>query len=341
MKQTAICYLIAIASVAVIQNTTTAQTAPFSLAQLPYAYDALEPYIDAQTMEIHHSRHHNAYITNLNKALKGSKYEKMGLEDILLVAERAGDAIRNNGGGHYNHHLFWNILGKDKPFNPQSEVGKAILQTYGSVDSLKTLMNAAGSTRFGSGWSWLYVTPDKKLAVSSTPNQDNPIMDAAAKRGIPILGIDVWEHAYYLKYQNKRADYLAAIWNVINWEAVNKNYLAALSNPLLKQIEKDAWVELKDFHKVMATTFHPAEEGNLKPIRRRSGEMVSKAEALQAGAVPTSFNTPEIKKAIADLVKGSEELHKLVMGNKKDDVIVKSLTKLHDTFHVIQGLCNE
>ncbi|MBK8562598.1 MAG: superoxide dismutase [Saprospiraceae bacterium] len=315
---------------------------PFSLPKLDYAYDALEPSIDAKTMETHHSKHHQAYVTNLNKALKGSRFEKMSLEDIVLRAGVAGDAIRNNGGGHYNHSHFWKILGTGSKFDPNSEVGKAIAQTFVSFDSLKTLMNQAGATRFGAGWAWLYLTPEKKLAICSSPNQDNPIMDVSPQRGIPVLGIDVWEHAYYLKYMNKRGDYLAAIWNVINWQQVNRNYKEALASPLLKVIEKDAWAELKEFHKVMGQTFHPAEEGNLQPIRSRSGEMLAKAKTLQSGKIPPSFNTPAIKSAIDKLVKGSEALDKLVHKKKSSDkAVTESLTKLHDVFHEIQGLCND
>ena len=214
----------------------SAQNYPFELPKLPYGYSSLEPAVDAQTMEIHYSKHHAAYVKNLNNAVKGTKYEGYSLDELMLNASKVGDAIRNNGGGHYNHSMFWNILSFNNPFNAQSDVGKAITATFGSPDSLRKLLNKAGATRFGSGWAWLYVTTDKKLAVCSSPNQDNPIMDVSPERGIPILGIDVWEHAYYLKYQNKRGDYLSAILNAINWEAVNKNYTDAINSPLLKKI---------------------------------------------------------------------------------------------------------
>ena len=215
----------------------SAQNYPFELQKLPYEYNALEPVIDAQTMEIHYSKHHAAYVKNLNNAVKGTKYEGYSLDDLMLSAAECGDAIRNNAGGHFNHTLFWNILSVSKPFDAGSEVGKAVLGTFGSLDSLKKLLNKAGATRFGSGWAWLYVNPDKRLAVCSSPNQDNPIMDISQERGIPILAIDVWEHAYYLKYQNKRGDYLNAILNAINWDAVNKNYTEALNSELLKKIK--------------------------------------------------------------------------------------------------------
>ena len=314
---------------------------PFSLPKLGYSYNALEPYIDAQTMEIHHSKHHQAYVNNLNKAVAGTPMESMSLEDLLVVAERRGAAVRNNGGGHYNHALFWNILSAEPDKSPNGKLEDEIKKTFTSVDSLKKLLNNGALTRFGSGWVWLYVTPAKKLAVCSSPNQDNPIMDASKEnRGIPILGIDVWEHAYYLKFQNKRGDYLNTIWNVIDWDAVNTNYENALKNPLLKTIEMDAWIALKDFHSVMAQTFHPMEEGNYGPIRARASEMSLKAQMLASSPVPSSFQSKDITKAIKNLVEGSAKLEKLVKKKSKDDKLKESLTKLHDTFHIIQGLCS-
>jgi superoxide dismutase, Fe-Mn family len=203
-------------------------TGPFTLQPLPYAYNALEPYIDAQTMEIHHSKHLAAYVNNLNAAVNGTEAEKMSLEEILANTAKFDMKVRNNAGGVYNHNLYFSILGPGKGGIPIGNLSTAILKTFGSFENLKTQMNAAAMGRFGSGWAWLYVTPDGKLAICSTPNQDNPLMDIADNKGIPILGIDVWEHAYYLKYQNRRADYLNAIWNVINWDEVAKRYEAAL-----------------------------------------------------------------------------------------------------------------
>jgi len=218
-------------------SIVSAQKYPFELPKLPYEYTALDPVIDAQTIEIHYSKHHATYVKNLNNAVKGTKYEGYLLDDLMLHAGEYGDAVRNNAGGHFNHALYWNSLSLNNPFDPHNEVGKAVMTTFGSLDSLKKLLNKAGATRFGSGWAWLYVTTDKKLAVCSSPNQDNPIMDISPERGIPILAIDVWEHAYYLKYQNKRVDYLNAILNAINWDAVNKNYTEALNSELLKKIK--------------------------------------------------------------------------------------------------------
>jgi len=200
----------------------------FELPALHYATDALEPHIDKTTMEIHHDKHHQAYVTNLNKALEGKAEAGSSIEEIVKNISKFPAAVRNNGGGHYNHSLFWNILGPNKGGEPTGDLAKAINETFGSFAELKTKLQDAGATRFGSGWAWLSVGADKKLQVSSTPNQDNPLMDVAEVKGTPILGIDVWEHAYYLKYQNKRPDYLAAIWNVINWDAVAELYKKAL-----------------------------------------------------------------------------------------------------------------
>ncbi len=200
----------------------------FELPKLNYALNALEPHIDAKTMEIHHGKHHNAYVTNLNAAIAGSDAEKLSIEDICKNISKYPMPVRNNGGGHYNHSLFWSIMAPNAGGVPTNEVGKAIVADLGSFDEFKKLFTAAGATRFGSGWAWLCVK-DGKLAVCSTPNQDNPLMDIADAgcKGIPVLGMDVWEHAYYLNYQNRRTDYMTAFFNVINWNKVNELYLAA------------------------------------------------------------------------------------------------------------------
>jgi Fe-Mn family superoxide dismutase len=199
----------------------------FELPALPYATDALEPHIDKTTMEIHHGKHHQAYVTNLNKALEGKPEATSSIEDIIKNISKFAPAVRNNGGGHYNHSLFWTLLSPNGGGEPTGDLAEAIKSTFGSFSEFKTKVSEAGATRFGSGWAWLIVTPEKKLAVTSTPNQDNPLMDIAEVKGTPILGIDVWEHAYYLKYQNRRPDYLTAIWNVINWNHVAELYAKA------------------------------------------------------------------------------------------------------------------
>lgn len=203
-----------------------------TLPNLPYGFEALEPHIDTQTMQIHHGKHHAAYVNNLNKALEGKPdLESKSIEELIAkisaVPENIRAAVRNNGGGHYNHSLFWEILGPKAGGQPTGELAEAIKADFGSFDAFKEKINAAGTTRFGSGWAWLVVN-NGKLAVGSTPNQDNPLMDVSELKGTPIFGVDVWEHAYYLKYQNRRPDYLTAVWNVINWNAVAKRYKSVL-----------------------------------------------------------------------------------------------------------------
>lgn len=198
---------------------------PYTLPQLSYAYDALEPNIDKMTMEIHHSRHHQAYVTNLNKALEGKDAEKLPLGELIANISKYPAAVRNNGGGHWNHSFFWEILAPAGG-KPSEKFLAVIVRDFGSFQKLQDEFNAAATSRFGSGWAWL-ISQNGKLKVSSTPNQDNPLMDIAEVKGTPILGIDVWEHAYYLKYQNKRADYIKAFWNIINWKAVESKYFTA------------------------------------------------------------------------------------------------------------------
>ncbi|KAF6567346.1 superoxide dismutase [Paenibacillus sp. FSL M8-0228] len=200
----------------------------FQLPELPYAKDALEPHIDAQTMEIHHDRHHNTYVTNLNAALESApELQSKSLEDLISnldsVPESIRTAVRNNGGGHHNHSLFWEVIGPNGGGQPTGAIAEAINNELGGYDKFKEDFTKAATTRFGSGWAWLVVGKDGKLAITSTPNQDSPLFEGLT----PVLGLDVWEHAYYLKYQNKRPDYISAFYNVINWDEVNKRYAAA------------------------------------------------------------------------------------------------------------------
>ena len=198
----------------------------FTLPALPYAFDALEPHIDTTTMQIHHDKHHQAYIDNLNKAIAGTPNEGKSLEELVAKAGTISPAVRNNAGGHWNHSFFWQILAPNAGGTPTGKLSDDINATFGSLDAFKEKFNAAGISRFGSGWAWL-ISKDGKLEISSTPNQDNPLMDVAEVKGTPLLGADVWEHAYYLKYQNKRADYLAAFWKVVNWNKVAEHYSKA------------------------------------------------------------------------------------------------------------------
>ena len=196
----------------------------FVLDPLPYANDALEPHFDAMTMEIHHDRHHQAYVTNLNAALAGTDAEGKTIEELMATISTLPAPVRNNGGGHWNHTFFWNSLAPNAGGLPVGTLATAIDSTFGSFDNLKAEFKKAGIGRFGSGWAWLIVKEDGSLAISSTPNQDNPLMDVAEAKGTPILGLDVWEHAYYLKFQNKRPDYIDAFWNVVDWNSAEARY---------------------------------------------------------------------------------------------------------------------
>lgn len=199
----------------------------FTLPALPYSFNALEPHIDARTMEIHHGKHHQAYITNLNNAIVNTDADKMSIEDICKNISRYPMPVRNNGGGHYNHSLFWTLMKENGGGLPSGALADAINASFGSIDDFKTKFATAGTTRFGSGWAWLIVGSDKKLSITSTPNQDNPLMDIAEVKGMPVLGLDVWEHAYYLNYQNRRPDYITAWWNVVNWDEAAKRFSEA------------------------------------------------------------------------------------------------------------------
>jgi Fe-Mn family superoxide dismutase len=198
----------------------------FQLPNLPYAYDALEPHIDARTMEIHHTKHHNGYTTKLNAAIDGSDLASQSIEEILKNMDMDNKALRNNGGGYYNHVLFWEIMSPDGGGNPEGDLAAAINESFGSFDNFKEQFSSAAGTRFGSGWAWLCVYPGGKLDICSTPNQDNPLMPGVGCGGYPILGIDVWEHAYYLHYQNRRPDYIKEFYSVINWNKVAENFAA-------------------------------------------------------------------------------------------------------------------
>ena len=199
----------------------------FQLPALPYAFDALEPHIDKLTMEIHHGKHHNAYVTNLNAALAGTEADSLSIEEIIKNISKYPMAVRNNGGGHFNHTMFWTLLAPNAGGAPTGAIAEAITSAFGSFDAFKEEFSKAGVTRFGSGWAWLIVKADGSLAITSTPNQDNTLMDIAEVKGTPVLALDVWEHAYYLHYQNRRPDYIAAFWNLVNWAEVNQRFAAA------------------------------------------------------------------------------------------------------------------
>ena len=198
-----------------------------TLPELTFAYDALEPNIDAATMEIHHTKHHQGYVNKFNAAIEGTDLEGKAIEDVLANVSAHSAGVRNNGGGHYNHSLFWSILAPNAGGTPTGDLAAAIDKAFGSFDAFKEAFANAAATRFGSGWAWLIVNAEGELEVTSTPNQDNPLMDVADVKGTPILGLDVWEHAYYLNYQNKRPDYIASFWNVVDWSKVAEKFAAA------------------------------------------------------------------------------------------------------------------
>jgi len=202
--------------------------ANFKFPELPYSYDALEPYIDAQTMELHYSKHHKGYFTKFTNAVEGTELENKSLEELFSNVSKHPVAVRNHGGGFYNHALFWEIMGPNGGGKPTGELADAIDKAFGSFENFKEQFATAAKGRFGSGWAWLIVNDKNELEICSTPNQDNPLMDVSGCKGQPVLGLDVWEHAYYLKYQNRRPDYIEAFWNVVNWDAVNEKYKAAM-----------------------------------------------------------------------------------------------------------------
>lgn len=201
----------------------------FEFAELPYAYDALEPHIDKQTMEIHHTKHHKAYFDKFTAALNDSEFADKSIEEIFANISKAPAVIRNNGGGYYNHNLFWHCMSPNGGGNPTGRLAEAINQKFGSLDEFKTKFNEAAANRFGSGWAWLCVKSDKSLSICSSANQDNPLMDVADCMGTPVMGLDVWEHAYYLKYQNRRPDYIGAFWNVVDWKSIGERYERLIS----------------------------------------------------------------------------------------------------------------
>jgi len=326
-----------------IQLVLSAQQ--FTLPALKFTYAEYEPFIDMKTMEIHHSKHHQAYVNNLNKAVAGSPFENKSLTKVLLNISNASDAIRNNAGGHFNHALFWEMLTPKTSSQPSELLLQSIEETFGKLDSLKTKLHQAAMSRFGSGWAWLIVNEEGKLQVTSTGNQDNPIMDVVVERGIPIIAIDVWEHAYYLKHQNKRNDYIYAIWSILDWGVISQKYEDALKDPVLVSIKSDNWTELKAFHKVMSLTFHAAEKKDFKPIVDRHQELMIKAFLLKNSEIPVLGMEERLKitKSLSKLEKQTHELDAFISANKKvtNELIMKRLIAIHDSFHEVMGLCKE
>lgn len=313
----------------------------FTLPELPYSYSALEPFIDSATMKIHYSKHHKGYLDNLNKS--GAKTitgaGTVSIEELLLTVDGKNASVRNNGGGYYNHSLFWKILSPKPQKEATGKLALAIKNQFVSQDSLQKLMNAEGGKRFGSGWVWLIVTPLKTIAVTSTSNQDNPIMNLDdVKRGIPILGIDVWEHAYYLKHQNKRGDYLKDIWNVVDWAQVEKNYEAALKSPLLSQIDKSGWSAYTEFAQLYGRVTLPAQSGDFEQLKLKGSELQEKAEMLSKSNIPASFQNTDIRKIMKDLASDIKDLVKSATKKPKDEVIKEKLAKVQMTHKALMEI---
>ena len=307
----------------------------FTLPELGYAFDALEPQIDAQTMELHHGKHHAGYVAKLNAALTGSAYTGLSLRRVMNKLGPDDTAIRNNGGGHYNHSLFWKLLKPAGETAPSEALAAAIARDFGGMDPLWAQLRQAGLSRFGSGWAWLIADRSGKLAICSTPNQDNPQMYRVTDQpGYPLLGIDVWEHAYYLRYQNRRQEYLDAIWNLLNWQVISQQYETS-QHPFI------LWEELDAYHDVMSATWHPAEEGDLAPLKARSGELVQAAQALGKSAVPATFDPKRLAPGLKQLRKDSAALHKAVQRGASDADLTTSLEALHGVFHGVMGQCME
>ncbi|TNE73729.1 superoxide dismutase [bacterium] len=320
---------------AMVTSTLTVAQAQFTQAPLPYAYDALESYIDAQTMEIHYSKHHAGYVAKLNAALEAYPDAPKSINQILANITKYNTAVRNNAGGHFNHTLFWNILAPASGQTPDAFLTEAIQADFGSFENFQAELNKAASTRFGSGWAWLIVSKEGKLIICSTPNQDNPLMEDAEVKGTPILGIDVWEHAYYLKYQNKRGDYLNAIWNVINWSEVSKRHKLAKRS---SKFVFETWKQLDAFHTIMDATYHPTEEGNVEPIKKELKNFVKIAESLQKEKKPEVFNTLEINEATKVLVDATKKFQKGFKKLKPEQVVAE-MDVLHNHFHKVLDLC--
>ena len=335
---------LAFISVLAFVDFSYGQDEKFAMPELKYAYDALEPHIDAKTMEIHYSKHHKGYLDNLNKtgAKTISGVASESLEDLLLTADINNAPLRNNGGGHYNHTLFWEILSPTPKKQADGKLALAIKNQFVSQDSLIKLMNAEGLKRFGSGWVWLIVTPMKTLAVTTSANQDNPLMELDdVKRGIPVLGIDVWEHAYYLKHQNKRGEYLNTIWNVVDWAQVEKNYEKSLTSPLLKKIDKSSWKLYKEFNQLYSQLTLPAQGGDYALIKSKSADLLAKSEMLQKSNIPASFQNTEIKKVLNNLVSAVKDVQKSATKKPKDEVIKEKLSKLQEVYSELQNIVSK
>jgi superoxide dismutase len=297
-----------------------------NLPKLRFEYKAYEPFIDSMTMAIHHSKHHQGYVNKLNNAISGTPAEKMSLEDLNMSISSFNTNIRNNAGGHYNHTLFWEILSPQKNKQMSKAFRTALMANYKHLDSLKADLNQAASTQFGSGWAWLIVTPDKKLKVVATANQDNPLMDISEENGIPIIAIDVWEHAYYLKYQNKRGDYLGSIWNLLDWEVISNKYEAAVQSPILEQMKAKSWKALNSYK----MAFTSAKQQGQNPITYKENlvKLIQSVHVLNASTIPNHLDEVKIKPILVKMDEVACNLNQEIANSNQDGSISSFLNQL-------------
>jgi superoxide dismutase len=305
-------------------NSIYAQT--HTLPKLKFEYNAYEPFIDSQTMTIHHSKHHQGYVNKLNKAIAGTPAEKMSLIDLNISISAFNTNIRNNAGGHYNHTLFWEILSPKQDGQMSKAFRAALKSEFNHLDSLKKELNQAASTRFGSGWAWLIVTPDKKLKVVSTANQDNPLMDISEENGIPIIAIDVWEHAYYLKYQNKRGDYLGSIWSLLDWGVISDKYEAAIQSPVLEQLKANSWKSLNLFKAAYANL--KSDTPNSTTYKENSMQLIQAIHVLNASSIPASIEADKVKPILVKMDEVACDLNQSISNAKQESEILALLAQI-------------
>jgi Fe-Mn family superoxide dismutase len=287
-------------------------------------------------MYIHLNMHHKAYVDNLNKAIAGTEDTNARIEQILINAMQKTELVRNNAGGHYNHSLFWELLSPNAAKAPSDELTAAIKLSFGSVDSLKNLIQQTAMQRFGSGWVWLILTPEKKLRVCSTANQDNPLMDKPGNiRGIPILCIDLWEHAYYLNYQNRRTDYLKAMWNVLDWNAVSKKYSEALTSPLMQYLKTEKWASFKNFHSALQDMLMNMKKGEITPVRMGSANLLKLAKLLSTDPIPTEIEGEDVRTAIKSIIATCTEVNDIVIKKGTDDALKNKFMELREPVRII------
>jgi len=330
--------LISLLALLAISFSFASQT--HKLPELNNGYSKYNDFIDSHTMKIHHLEHHQSYVNKLNKSLHGTIKENESLNSILLnISFFKNVDIRYNAGGHYNHSLFWDILNPNasKEIDPQFQ--KVINQSFSNFEGLEKEMKSALLNQIGTGWIWLIVSPKGKLLVTSTSNEDNPIMDVVSERGVPIIGIDNWEHAYYIKYKNNKEDYFNAIWSLIDWEIISNKFIQAIESQLFENLKVDNWPELKVYKDIMSHTFHAGEDGDLNAIRSLSKDLMLNSIYLRNSNIPIEFTDDKTIKALVKLEKQSLEIHELCLNKESDKVIWKKLQSAHNTFHVIQGLC--